>query len=350
MAYIAGSALEPQNAKELFRGRQTLFRDIENLVASPQPPILLFQGGRRTGKTSALKYLPHRLGAEWVPLLVDVQSLSATSNLSGFAANLAEKMYEASIGLPYNIHLPAPETHGFSKDPFPALEKWMARVESSANGKKFILCLDEFERLNEVLEQTQSRAPLNFIRSVIQHRTAWVLLFSGSHSLEDLPDFWSDYLINTLSLRVSYLHEDEARGLITTPIPDFPDVYEPEAVDHIVHLTRCHPYLVQLLCYALVERLNLDKRKRAGKDDVQNIIPKAFEMGMGFFNEFWRLTLNEDERNIIRKLVREEDVWETKPGVFKKLRRKEVLEKNGDSWRFQVPLMRMYVEERVSEE
>jgi uncharacterized protein len=56
--YLAGSSLEPADAKERFKGRQDLFREIEKISLSAQPPVLLLYGRRRTGKTSTLKYLP----------------------------------------------------------------------------------------------------------------------------------------------------------------------------------------------------------------------------------------------------------------------------------------------------
>jgi len=52
---------------------------------------------------------------------------------------------------------------------------------------------------------------------------------------------------------VSYLDEDSARELIVQPVEDFPDIYERTAIDTIIHLTRCQPYLVQLTCYEVVE-------------------------------------------------------------------------------------------------
>ena len=71
--YIAGNALDPQTAKNRFKGRIDLFREIETLSLADQPPVLLLYGGRRTGKTSALKYLPHKVEANLVPLLVDLR-------------------------------------------------------------------------------------------------------------------------------------------------------------------------------------------------------------------------------------------------------------------------------------
>jgi hypothetical protein len=98
--------------------------------------------------------------------------------------------------------------------------------------------VDEFERLSEVVEATGSRAPLNFLRNLLQHRASWTLLFSGSHEPKELPDYWSDYLINTRTLRVSYLDEDSAGELIVQPVEDFTNIYEPTAIDNIIHLTN----------------------------------------------------------------------------------------------------------------
>lgn len=56
--------------------------------------------------------------------------------------------------------------------------------------------------------------PLNFLRNILQHRRQWILLFSGSHTFDELPSYWSDYLINTRTIRVSFLDEESARSLI----------------------------------------------------------------------------------------------------------------------------------------
>jgi hypothetical protein len=104
-------------------------------------------------------------------------------------------------------------------------------------------------------------------------------LLSGSHLLDELPTYWSDYLINTRPIRVSYLERGAAESLITRPVDDFPTVYAPETVEAILELTRCQPFLVQLACFELVERLNRERRKLATPDDLQVVVPVLFERG-----------------------------------------------------------------------
>jgi len=348
--YIAGPALHPESAKNRFKGRRDIFREIETVALSSQPPVLLLYGGRRTGKTSALKYLPQKVGGDLVPLLVDMQGGATGTKLHSLAEYLAEEIIEAARKS-RNLHLPYPDERDLASDPFPALKKWFQQVERTAPGKRFLLCLDEFERLSEVVRATGSRAPLDFLRHVLQHRQQWILLFSGSHTLEELDDYWSDYLINTRSLRVTYLQEEEARDLIREPVEEFPDIYEPEAVDRIIWLTRCQPYLVQLTCFALVEELN---RKAAGTDaratkataaDVEAIIPKVLETGGVYFRELWRRRITIEQRRAIGRLVNGEEPAPEDSWAWRKLEQKEVLEVGpGGERRFQVPLVQQFIE------
>jgi len=355
--YIAGNALDPETAKNRFKGRIDLFREIERLALEEPPPVLLLYGGRRTGKTSTLKYLPHRVGANLVPLLVDLQGAASATTLSGLAENLATQIIEAARRLPRRLDLPYPDKNKLAQDPFPALQDWLGQIERTAPSKRFLLCLDEFERLSEVVKATGSRTPLNFLRNVLQHRASWTLLFSGSHEPKELPDYWSDYLINTRTLRVSYLDEDSARELIVQPVEDFTNIYSSTAIDTIIHLTRCQPYLVQLTCYEVVELLNRDIREnrrdastaKATARDVETVIPTVLERGGEYFRELWK-SLTESDRNLLRRLIQGETPIPQDKAVLRKLERKEILEKTESGYSFQVPLVQNYVEEVVEEE
>jgi AAA+ ATPase superfamily predicted ATPase len=355
--YIAGNALDPQTAKHRFKGRIDLFREIETLALAEPPPVLLLYGGRRTGKTSTLKYLPHKVGANFVPVLVDLQGAASAITLSGLAEELAKQVIEAARRLPRRLDLPYPDKNKLAQDPFPALQDWLRDIERTFPSKRFLLCLDEFERLSEVVQATGSRTPLNFLRNVLQHRASWTLLFSGSHEPKELPDYWSDYLINTRTLRVSYLDEDSARELIVQPVEDFPDIYSSTAVDAIIHLTRCQPYLVQLTCYEVVELLNRDIREnrrdastaKATAQDVETVIPTVLERGGEYFRELWK-SLTDSDRHLLRRLVQGETPIPQDKAVVRKLERKEILEKTESGYGFQVPLVQKYVEQVVEEE
>ena len=134
------------------------------------------------------------------------------------AKSLVQQIID-SARISRNLTLQPPDKEELKTEPFPTLRDWLSNIERIAPGKRFLLCLDEFERLEEVIAETNSRAPLNFLRHVIQHRAAWTLLFSGSHTLGEIEDYWSDYLINTRSVRVTYLERPEAEELIVNSCP-----------------------------------------------------------------------------------------------------------------------------------
>ena len=66
----------------------------------------------------------------------------------------------------------------------------------------------------------------------------------------------------------------------------------------------------------------------------------------GFFNELWWLTLREDERSLLVRLIRGQDIGQDDPEVLGGLIRKEVLERVNGELRFQVPLIGQYISEK----
>jgi AAA+ ATPase superfamily predicted ATPase len=340
--YIAGPALDPATATARFKGRQDLFREIETLALAAHPPVLLLYGGRRTGKTSTLRYLPQKLGADLVPLLVDLQGTASASTLAGVAYNLALQM-QRSAREARNLELPEVELAAFQLDPFMALQAWMDRLERSIPHKRVLLCLDEFERLERLVAETQSHAPLNFLRHILQHRGRWILLFSGAHTLAECQPYWSDYLINTRSLRLTYLPEADARDLILHPVTEFPPgVYSAGAVAEILHQSHAQPYLVQLLCMEVVEFLNQHKRTQATAADVQGLVPVVLERGETYFHEFWHASLaNDDQRQVLGHLLAHQPLDPALESVCQKLVQKEIVD--GATGQVRVPLIATYI-------
>lgn len=363
--YIAGSALEPETAKERFKGRNKIFREIEKLALAEQPPVLFLYGRRRTGKTSALKYLPNRVAANLVPLLVDFQGTAIATTLPGLAEQIAKQIIEAARRLPRRLDFPDPGAmFRVATDPFIALENWFAEIEGTFPDKRFLLCLDEFPRLDEFVKATNSKVPLNFLRSIIQHRQQWILLFSGSCLPQELAPYWSDYLINSISIQLDYLQESEARELIERPVEDFSgNIYEPAAVDAIIQLTRCQPYLVQLVCYQVVELLNHYIRTQnrppeihttATVEDVEKSIDKVLEGGYQYFQELWN-TLRPEEQNLLLRLVNNQSLSSSDNKLVRRLIRKDILEPTGEcpnnllyeNVSFQVPLVQKFIEQEI---
>ncbi|WP_417909079.1 AAA family ATPase [Candidatus Electronema sp. PJ] len=346
--YLAGPALDPNRAGNLFKGRRDLFLQIESLTLSAQRPTLALHGGRRTGKSSALNYLPKQMPSDILPLFVDCQGIAASSTLSGFAQLFAEQLI-ASARAVQQLDLPAPDKDNLSRDPFAALLGWLDAVEQAASSKTFLVCLDEFERLEELITTTGSRAPLNFLRHIIQHRNRWTLLLAGAHTPEELAPYWSDYLINTRTLRISFLDRDDALALIRSPVEEFPDIWPPAAAEAVWQLTQGQPYLTQLLCQEVVDHLNRKKAKAAQVSDVEEILPAAFEHGHYYFDEFWQ-ALNKQQRSLLAAVAKAEPIPQELITAAPGLLRKEILMQENGGWVFCVPLLAQWLVAKLQAE
>jgi len=127
-------------------------------------------------------------------------------------------------------------------------------------------------------------------------------------------------------------------------------------------LTRCQPYLVQLVCYEVVELLNRDIRRnrreadtaKATAQDVKEVIPVVLERGDQYFRELWKSLAESDVydglrlRSLLRRIIHGETPTQQDKGVIRKLARKEILTQEGNA--FQVPLVQKYIEQLLEEE
>ncbi|WP_190531657.1 AAA family ATPase [Limnothrix sp. FACHB-406] len=341
--YSPNASLIDTAAVQQFRGRRDVFQELENLAQASSPPMLLLWGNRRMGKSWALNYLPRCLNSEIVPLRVDLQgSAGSASSLAGFARNLAQDITRAADQA-RNLRLPPPNAQALQDDPFSALQHWFSEIERRYPNRRFWLCLDEYERLEELINTTGSRAPLNFFRYIFQNRRAWTLLFCGSHDPNELNPYWSDYLINTRTVKVSYLSEADSRDLIIKPEPqrDFPEIYDPAAVDRIWHWTAGHPYWTQNLCFEVVQLLNHEQRRRATVDDVDRALDRATGSGDTILREFWSGSLTASQRAALTQLLTQQPLRPEDDRPLQKLLHKEILRPDPNSpsgYRLWVPL------------
>ncbi|MGB2926524.1 MAG: hypothetical protein WBB82_14585, partial [Limnothrix sp.] len=349
-AYIAGNSLSPADAAERFKGRQDVFTQIENISLSQSPPVLLLYGGRRTGKTSSLKYLPKNVNSRLIPLLVDLQGTATSNQLSSFAKEFAKQIIDFARSR-HNLRIEPPEAKRIETDPIATLQDWLADIEALKPHANFLLCLDEYERLSEVIDATGSKAPLNFLRSTMQNNKRWILLFSGSHTLEELEPYWSDTLINAQSIRMSYLQRSEAIDLIRHPVSDFPDIYTDAAVKRILHWTNCQPYLIQMVGTVLVDTFNREKsdprNSQATEADIDTIIPKVLERANGYFNELWRKSITPKQQEILTQFMLEGHLDGIQKVEINRLIFKEILQRENGEFSFQVPLTEKYLRAQV---
>jgi uncharacterized protein len=348
-----------------FKGRTALFRQLETALGGrrDERTTYVLYGQRRTGKTSVLVQLPRRLGSQIIPIFLDMQSekLGGASSIIGFLNGLIEVVREEALRY-RGIVLPEIDVRALAIDPFRALGHWLDQVESRLGEATLLLCLDEFEVLEDGLHAGRlDTRILHTIRNIVQHRNQIAILLSGSHQIGELPPHWASALITTTVMIVSFLAETDARELIEQPIPNFPMIYSPEAVDLIIWLTHCQPYLVQLLCALLVERMNIARRippeSVVTVEDVKSVVPLSLERGQNYFIDLWRTqTGNDLARQVLTKIV-SSSKEQISPAKLRRIERdesllhealatllrREIIERINSSYRITVPLISEYV-------
>ncbi len=357
--YLIGVPLTAQ--QDIFVGRTDVIVQIERLLRSPDQPPLMLYGQRRMGKTSLLNNLGRLLRKTTLPLFVDMQgSTTRASNYTGFLYNLARSMRQ-SAKQQRGIDLPRLTRETLEDDPFSRFDEWLDELETMMDSHEIdlaLLALDEFEVLDSMLqkERFEESDILGMLRHLIQHRRRLRVLLAGSHAPAEIQH-WSGYLINVQVIHIGYLSREESCRLIEQPVPDFALRYTPEAVDRIIGLTRGHPALVQLLCYDVVEHKNrqpLMQRFLATLEDVEAAVPLAMDRGNFFFASVQQNRIDEQGLDLLYAIAAQGEgavvaysqlahqAPNNLAATLELLQRRELIEPEGDGYRFQVELIRRW--------
>ena len=238
----------------------------------------------------------------------------------------------------------------FQNNPFTTLGSWLDKTEEllKKESKLVLICFDEYEKIEEcILNGSLTKDVLDQLRNIIQHRKYFIILISGSNELRELQLNWSDYLINTKMIKIGYLSKDDARILITNPIDDFTLNYKGgqygEAVNQIINLTNCQPYLTQAVCFELVNYLNSQSRKEASVEDVNLAAERVLVSANAYFDYIWNIECTDSEKDFLHQMI-ENSYKEGNKKEIDSLLRREIIEKDGNTYKFKVELMKKWIE------
>jgi WD40 repeat protein/AAA+ ATPase superfamily predicted ATPase len=292
--YIVG---HPVKSAEMFYGRGDIFQFIaDNLSGPVQDRTLVLHGQRRSGKTSVLyQLLRGRLGQGFVPVLIDMQELAPlVRSIGDFLGEVAYQLARAARKAGVIVEEPASDD--FAASPTRAFSRFLDALEDSLGDRRAVLMFDEFELIETKIADGKLDADLlGYFRSLMQHRDRVVFIFTGTHRLEEMShDYWSILFNIALYRRVSFLSTADAAQLIRKPVAGALDVDE-LAVEKIINLTSGHPYFIQLICWALVNHCNTQRRNYATINDVNDAVQEMLATGEAYFAYIWQQA-TEDER------------------------------------------------------
>jgi len=277
--YIAGPLIR-EDAH--FYGREDIFRFVHNTLALPYQNAIVLFGQRRIGKTSLLYLLqkPHR----WPPGFHPVYF-----NLEGRAQQkLNEVLYALGRTTARSLDLPTPQRANFERDIDCFQEHFLPQVYKTLGERRLLFLFDEFEVLGEepLKEGIAIETLFPYLQELIREEDKLAFIFVVGRRIYELPSRFKLIFKTARFRRISVLSQEDAVQLITEPVKGVLH-YDAAAIDRILSLTTCHPYLTQLICREIFDHLQQEGKTRATAADVDAVIEDAMEGGAPGLTWFW---------------------------------------------------------------
>jgi serine/threonine protein kinase len=277
--FRAGQPLRPDQGRNVFRGRAEIVRRLESILTDGHSGSIALLGPRRCGKTSLLQMLPVLL-PDCLCVFFDLQDNPVDSPQAFFEALYRQSSEQARRDR--RIRLPALKNGGT----FASAMEWFQALDKIEGDFRILLCLDEFERLEELFPGNRQDLLqlMGLFRATIQHRKKLRLLVSGVAPFDELGQIWNDHFINLRQVRVGHLDRSTALELLMQPESDFPSDAVPENVaSHVFERTGGQPYLLQLYGSLLISHLNAKGNRHAVMEDIPPIEEDVKSQGAYYF-------------------------------------------------------------------
>ncbi len=301
----------PTYTSELFYGREIDMAFLEDNLTRDVKTVIVLYGQRRSGKTSLLVQLMNStvLG-EHIPVLLDMQAVSYHATIKNFLRRVAHAIERAmrQKGIP----ITAPKSTDFEIDPIYAFEVFLDEIEERLVERKLILLIDEFEVLEEQVTKGRLQSEIfEYLRDIVQHRQNFNFLFSGTHKITEYTKWYRSVFFNiAVHHRLSRLTPRGAEDLIQKPVAGYLE-YEPLTIEKIRRLTADQPYLIHLMCRAIVNYCNALHKNYVTINDVNIVQDEIMETGRYHFDWLWD-QIKPEERVLLAAIAessKEEGRW-----------------------------------------
>jgi hypothetical protein len=290
--FMEGASGRP--VRKTFVGRSGVLERLERWWASPPDiplPVLILYGHRRMGKSSILLRLQEKRPPNILIASTDMQDLIAADHTGQLLQKFAGAIHAAArtAGLDPG---PPPDRAEYASfgQATEALNRLLERLDPQMAGRRLVLTVDEYELIEEKIEAGKFEPDfLRYLRAALGRHLWLNLILAGRQRLEEeLRHYHAVFYGSAEPVKVTFLSRDEAVWLIRRPTDDFAlDMEEPLA-EEIYRLTGGQPYLIQRLCYELVERWN-ERFRREGRNTPRRVTVEDLRAMLTpeFFREFF---------------------------------------------------------------
>jgi GTP pyrophosphokinase len=240
------------------------------LDETPPTDRLILHGQRRVGKTSLAKYLIHEILPECRvarPVWIDFQDLTR------FTAQSIVQLIVQSV---YDVLQKPLPLQGMGEEPTLWLNRALEEAISERHASRLLLIIDEFNALLDA-EQKGHLSPVVFanLRSVMSKRRDlnWLLIVQDTHFQN--PASWGSVaplFQQSRPLHLLHLDPHWANKLILEPAQRAGMLYEEALPAAIMALTNGNPYLIQVLCHELLQRVIKLHRMNITADDLNHVV------------------------------------------------------------------------------
>ncbi|MBW4621316.1 MAG: AAA family ATPase [Cyanosarcina radialis HA8281-LM2] len=357
----------------VFVGREDIMRRLEELwLAADRCPSVILYGHRRMGKSSILRNLSLRLGANTLIVDFNLQRVGMVTSTGELIYNLALSLYDV-LPAEQQMQLREPDAERFLQhNPYTAFDRFLKQIDRLRADQQFIITIDEFELIEQLIAEKYLEARfLDFLRGLIQTYPWFIIAFAGLHTLQEMTqNYWHPLFGSVTAIPVSFISSKASERLLVQPSEDFNLDYDREAIDLIIELTNGQPYLLQLIGHSLVTHFNrqtfedgIERERKFTSADVEVIIntPEFYRDGNAYFSGIWAQAANSQpagQTEILQLLSRgslslHEIVDRTAMSLsqvrsaLEALQRHDVVKPSGDSYVYTVELMRRWVAVKI---
>ncbi len=316
------------------------------------------------GKTSILRNLEHVAGPKTLLVYLDMQDAGWIDHTGQLLLDLSDAVHKRTSKADFDPGpQPLSERYASLGDARRDLNALLDHLDPQMTDCRLILAVDEFELIEEGMAKGRIDSGfLPYLRAIHQRYRWLALIFGGLHTLDELGrDYQSAFYGQAEHIRVGYLTHDDAIQLITQPHPDFALEYSPALREELFRLTYGQPFLIQRLCWELVNRWN-ERFLAAGEatprtlemDALAPVLTDDLYAGAAYYFDGVWSNVTEAERRIMEVMASRDEAWgqeeiaaaaggEDLESALGLLRRHDVIVDDGARIRFASELMRRWV-------